>query len=1285
MLTHFDKVCQVKNDIEKKGFDLQRCIQRHKSPLPALKTRVFHYRDGYKKRYARYAVAYAAGKTIDPEKLSHAGLGFLPIAKSGHCLEYYTQPNSDKNWETTYGIADWKPKSWRDSYGIQIYTGEPSGYLTSLDFEYAIIRDHPQPFLDTLTKLCELTEKPLLVISKSGGLRFECRIPGYVHPKTDQRYVATWQNHHEHKDLYLEIFGEKGLSRYDARYEIYTGSLLDIPVIDHHALFEIVDELREQIGEPCPEKSRATSKTLPTPEKNRKTSNAPNVNIIDGLPEGIRWRERKDGSLESIRGDYSCQVTKHKKSHGAAQYYQQTNGQIDAFCHNCQQAWIVKKADTPQRLIDTAPLIEVRETPSFPYFSKEERTVVDKVLCISPDAGWHGHTPVFSTKYEHLYKLTNKFALNGQPSEAEKRRVWSTLFGNCEICGAPTAKWVDRYQLKAGYYCDGCHIDYPLGSYLELELARKLPNSIKSEYQGFLGDDPEFHDFRLWEPGIMTHLGAGMATGKSTEIYKAMIALALQKFGKGIIAVPRVSLARFLAHYLRQRDGYRAWGLWHEGVRRADRFIGEYGAIVCLPSLPRAVQSATNAGAKRLYIAIDEVDFAYNLLSLSVEQATAIKKCLRDAIHTTGLIVSGQTESTLSLEALASELECEQVQGFYNTAQPSDGNIVMHRHPDVHGKSNAVLAGAIDDISDFLSFGHNVYTFCSSRRDGDIIAELFTDMNPVLYNAYTKGDTRADAILKNQKLTDSPLLIATSAACVGISILDPKARTVVISGLVYGSLDANTTVQEFVRDRGRQGGSHHYAEYKLSLPLKPTENETVSLYHEALKIAENQRSHLPEAGIKKIARAQALASLADHQIENFISYHLGTVGNMPVHQASALTPSEDKIAIISERRRILIHDEREKKLATAILLLKIRNLLTSSEIRVRSNKGEMSPNQRLAYEAANGYATAVGWDDTGDPQLDKPFDEILDETLDETDISTAVSLAENNINVEKLAKQRRGYIAIHFPNWTVYTFQTALADTENDLVNEGLGIEPTAIHDDRFRGELLQALLDRLHGQVFDTSSLATAVREVLNTTRTNGRTFIREILRGALGSSEYRKARFLSHADDERILNWASQFISEWYPARIQKRNDHFGLAPAENLHLRLAAFQRWLSHQPSSPDNTPIHLDISFQPTELPDPDAELKSVARSRRESGETIQSIVASLNRNSRTISKWCEGIKPPSPAESDVLSILSDRNVWKTPDIVKHSRFTQQNVSTAIKKLLDTGTISRIKRGHYQKK
>lgn len=234
--------------------------------------------------------------------------------------------------------------------------------------------------------------------------------------------VAVWENHHEHKHLYLEIFGEKGLSRYNARYEIYTGSLLDIPVVDHHVLFEIVNELREQIGTPRPKKRKSIPKSTPISEKQVHET----IPIINGLPSDLRWIKRKNGSFESIRGDYPCQVTNHKNSDGAAQYYRQVNGQIDAFCHNCRQSWIVKKSSTVQRLIDKAPPIEIHEKPSFPYFSKEERAVVNEVLDISPDAGWHGQIPIFTTRYEYLYPLTNKFKLNGQPSEVE----------NCSFCNS---------------------------------------------------------------------------------------------------------------------------------------------------------------------------------------------------------------------------------------------------------------------------------------------------------------------------------------------------------------------------------------------------------------------------------------------------------------------------------------------------------------------------------------------------------------------------------------------------------------------------------------------------------------------------------------------------------------------------------------------------------------------------------------------------------------------------------------------------------------------------------
>lgn len=1219
-----------------------------------------------------FEVTLKCGTRLSLSDLETARLSYVPCGqvdgKDQPLLAFgHLWKNRNRITRQSYG-KKWNAHTLKNMNGVQIMTGKPTfrrfgrtGYLyyNSIDIEAHMIAVYPEQVAQ-IQQLYEASVDgtPCILATKSGGLRLDA----YT------EYVGKKMSFKDEGGMLLEILADKCLARIDSRYGMIQGNILEMPTLAKKALQDIHHILSE-----IATVEESDSKPREVVEKSQ-------LGDLD-----IEWDST--GRSQLFPSSH-CQRTAHSSNRDEVRFTKRSDGSVDGKCFNCGESWWEippKHKPASQRiteLIAKAPPVEVRESPSFRHFSKEERAVVDGVLGISPDAGWHGQTPVFTTRYEYLHPLTQKFALNGQPSEVEKRRVWSTLFGTCEKCGAVTAQWIDRYLLTAGVYCDGCHKDYPLGSYLELELNRKLPNSIISEYQGFLGDDPEFQDFRLWVPQMLTHLGAGMSTGKSTETYKAMIALAMEGLGKGIIAVPLVALARFLAYLLRRRDGDRAWGVWYEGCQKSDRFIGEYGAIVCLPSLPRVVKWAEDAGIDdQLYLAIDEVDFGYNLLSLAIEQATAVKKCIRDALFNKGLVVSGQTESTLALEAFAEELACEQIQGFYNTAPPADGSVVMHKHPDVDRKSNAILCGAIDDISDALSAGHNVYSFNSSRRDGDIIAKEFASENPVIYNAYTKGTARADAVLRNQRLTDSRLFVATSAAGVGISILDPKARTIIASGLKYGSRDASMSAQESFRDRRRCGISFHYTDYELPLPVRPTENEQVILYHEAVKQAASRTSHLPTAGIRKIAYAQALSSLADMQIEAFITYQLGDVGNMPVYQASALPYEPERIDAISACRSEIRRDEKGKRITHAIELLKLSELLTTSEIRVLSNKGELSPDGRLAHETANAAAQAVGWDNTihayhdGEPIKEMPSSE---------DIDVAIALTAENIDTEKLTKQRRGYLAHQFPKWTADQFQTDLEKTDSQLVIDGLGLEITAIHDDRFLGELLTALLDRLTGNVFDATSLATAVREVLDAECSTGRTFRSEIVSGALGTAAYRKARFLHIADDDRIVEWVRGFIAEWYPARIAKADDAYTLTHSENLDLRLASFARWILNHPGVPENTQPNLGI-FDATEPPDPDAELKNVARFRREGGETIKGIAESLNRNPRTIRKWCENIKPPSPAQSDVLNILSDGAVWKKSDIEALSRFAGQNVRTALRKLLDAGKIYKPKRGMYQKK
>ena len=108
-------------------------------------------------------------------------------------------------------------------------------------------------------------------MSKSGGIRFSCRIPDYLHAKTEvskryiYKHVPTVENSY-HRDVYLEISGEEGYNRWDARYEILLGNLLDPPVIAKEILFAVIDALRAELHDPAPlgdEKTKFTAQAVP--------------------------------------------------------------------------------------------------------------------------------------------------------------------------------------------------------------------------------------------------------------------------------------------------------------------------------------------------------------------------------------------------------------------------------------------------------------------------------------------------------------------------------------------------------------------------------------------------------------------------------------------------------------------------------------------------------------------------------------------------------------------------------------------------------------------------------------------------------------------------------------------------------------------------------------------------------------------------------------------------------------------------------------------------------------
>ena len=159
------------------------------------------------------------------------------------------------------GTLNWESRRWFSSWGIQVYTGTPSARdganWHDIEFTYKAIRDAPDAVVACLEALVNAVMNPLLTLLKGGGLRFSCRVPDYLHPNTTEgkQYV------HKHlpdidyprdRDIYVEIIGDKGYTRWDARYEILTGSLLDPPIISKDVLFAFLDVLRESLHEPAP-------------------------------------------------------------------------------------------------------------------------------------------------------------------------------------------------------------------------------------------------------------------------------------------------------------------------------------------------------------------------------------------------------------------------------------------------------------------------------------------------------------------------------------------------------------------------------------------------------------------------------------------------------------------------------------------------------------------------------------------------------------------------------------------------------------------------------------------------------------------------------------------------------------------------------------------------------------------------------------------------------------------------------------------------------------------------
>lgn len=376
---------------------IERCCKRHANPLKQAKTKRITYNDDKDYPY-RFEVCVAKDIWVRLEELTEAGISYNPIRSADHekgaqCPEKFTDSKlplrtGKVGWDNRFEMRDWKISSWNNSYGLQIFTGKMSDWRTALDFEYKVIQEHPDAVLECIINLFELTDMPLLLLTKSGGLRYVCLTPEYVHPRADKdkkyiyRYVGKDDNGRHAIVEYLEIFGVMGQSRYDNRYEILTGDVLTPPVIDKDVLFEPIDALKAKIHEPAPVSDNFQSTKYSKTSGKLGSKHTANTSDADDRIEDIviQYKAEEDEKKRTLLYDKVIH-TLAELSHGARSLWIDNFAKLNHL-HKTTKTDIKKLVSKEVTRIETERANAKKQSD----YTEQERQRLQALENLSPDA-----------------------------------------------------------------------------------------------------------------------------------------------------------------------------------------------------------------------------------------------------------------------------------------------------------------------------------------------------------------------------------------------------------------------------------------------------------------------------------------------------------------------------------------------------------------------------------------------------------------------------------------------------------------------------------------------------------------------------------------------------------------------------------------------------------------------------------------------------------------------------------------------------------------------------------
>ena len=869
----------------------------------------------------------------------------------------------------------------------------------------------------------------------------------------------------------------------------------------------------------------------------------------------------------------------------------------------------------------------------------------------------------------------------------------------------------------------------------EKKWKRRPANAIKSDFEGFIGKDPLLAQESLWHPNSVFLLGSGMRTGKTTHLFAEASRLVQEEPARKFVYLgARISQVRGIwAEFSGEKepsDDMR-YGLFCQGVDWDYKCIGTHGAIATISSLPQVLELLADDAVGNIFLAIDEVDFGVGLMNASIMKSLKQdnKGLLQRCLCSNGIVVAGQTETTLALEAFAQELGIPEgnVAGYFKRGHLS-ATATIYEYPHVEGMRALAVARVRERCQELMSAGKRPYVFCQGRRTAEIIAEGHPDA--LVFDAYQRGDTRVWSLLYRQA-TDAPLVVSSSAVDVGISIKDEDGYSIVLMEENPRFLNSvASTAQQGVRDRRDADREFHILSFENALPAAPSfydrvgEQEMLAKLHADEAPMDTVASHL--------ATRRGLGELSDSQPAEYLRHQLQYAG-LEVVVEPAVLPAAEKVAEVVELRKASLELERNLTAVRARAILRgvrcrwrednsvrvadaldsekhltaYNDVLAGEDIRALGARGSLrpAPFEQLAHELAFHASLAVGyavpsrheryeveqemeaaWREASEQDnFDAVPDEVLLPSLVKSQRDAAAAFIEAGILFDAFQRQALGFMAVHHNEVVHALFNRELGETTHRLDYRGIG-------------GLLTSLLRHMPADMFSFEEFADAVESALQE-RYGDERFFDMLKSGALGESAAKTFRFIVLASPlvgeetpedsrERLVEWVCAYLPRYYPCRISRTRGRYQFLRDSQWETKLACVQCQLRFQHGVEGEAclPQHEDLMPSTAERADAFEAEKKQARVLYQQGEALADIANAVGISVGSVKRAVRGLRQghkPGSVAARVLECLADGEIWRTQALADTLGEERSLLGRALTKLQRHSEIVKVSHGHYR--